>query len=233
MGMAAARFLFSFMLASLLALASLHGAHAVHFTVVNRALNTSGGMRFENELGVNYTQQKMGNSTNFIWNIFNETTPADRKNVKNVSLFVDNIPGIAHVIGNEIHVGAKYIEGITGDIKTEFNGVLYHEMTHIWQNHGNHQAPNGLIEGIADFVRLKANYVPHNWAKPGEGLSWKQGSSVTARFLDYCNGLHQQQGFVAELNKKMRDGYSDNFFHELLGKTVDQLWTDYKAKHAN
>lgn len=108
--MAAARFLFSFMLASLLALASLHGAHAVHYAVVNRAPNTPGGMRFKNKLGVNYTQQKMGNATNFIWNLFNETTPADRKNVKNVSLFVDNIPGTAHVINNEIHVGAKYIE---------------------------------------------------------------------------------------------------------------------------
>ncbi|BFG21163.1 hypothetical protein CerSpe_074370 [Prunus speciosa] len=69
------------------------------------------------------------------------------------------------------------------------------------------QAPGGLIEGIADCVRLKADYVPNRWAKPSEGQSWKQGSSVAARFLEYCNGLQQQQGsVVAELNKKMRDG---------------------------
>ena len=51
-----------------------------------------------------------------------------------------------------------------------------------------------------------------------------------AGFVDYCNSL--SDGFVAELNKKLRDGYSANFFVELLGKTVDQLWSDYKAQYA-
>ena len=143
----------------------------------------------------------------------------------NISVFFNLILLLSYLI--------PCIQSIPGDIKTEFNGVLYHEMTHIWQSHANHQAPNGLIEGIADFVRLKADYVPNGWVKSGEGQRWDEGYSVTARFLDYCNGLHQQQGFVAQLNKKMRDGYSDSFFHELLGKTVDQLWTDYKAKFAN
>jgi hypothetical protein len=35
------------------------------------------------------------------------------------------------------------------------------------------------------------------------------------------------------LNKKMRGGYNVNFFVELLGKSVDQLWKDYKAKYGN
>ncbi|XP_021816057.1 uncharacterized protein LOC110758494 [Prunus avium] len=227
----AARFLSFFILASFLALASLHGAHAVEYVVENRALNTPGGIRFTNELGLDYTQQTMGTATDFIWNLFAQTTPADRRDVPRVSLFVEDIDGIAFSSNDEIHVAAKYIEGIQGDIKTDFNGVLYHEMTHSWQWNGQGQAPVGLIEGIADFVRLKADYVPNGWAKPGEGQRWDEGYSVTARFLDYCNDL--QQGFVAALNKKMRDGYSDNFFQELLGKTVDQLWTDYKAKFAN
>ena len=47
-----------------------------------------------------------------------------------------------------------------------------------------------------------------------------------ARFLDHCGDL--RNGFVAELNKKMQSGYSDYFFVELLGKTVDQLWIEYK-----
>lgn len=89
----------------------------------------------------------------------------------------------------------------------------------------------GLIEGIADYVRLKAGYVVSNWAKNGQGTRWDEGYSVTARFLDYCNGL--RNGFVAELNKKMRSGYSNNFFVELLGKTPDQLFVDYKAKYNN
>ncbi|KAL2933730.1 BTB/POZ domain-containing protein KCTD18 [Bienertia sinuspersici] len=38
-------------------------------------------------------------------------------------------------------------------------------------------------------------------------------------------------GFVAQLNKKMKDGYSYSFFKDLLGKSVDQLWSDYKVTH--
>ncbi|PNX61110.1 basic secretory family protein, partial [Trifolium pratense] len=64
--------------------------------------------------------------------------------------------------------------------------------------------------------------------RAGEGDKWDHGYDVTARFLDYCDGL--RNGFVADLNKKMRNGYSDQYFVELLGKMPDQLFTDYKAK---
>lgn len=103
-------------------------------------------------------------------------------------------------------------------------------MTHVWQWNGNGQAPHGLIEGIADYVRLKAGYGSSHWVKPGQGARWDLGFDVTARFLEYCEGL--KVGFVAELNKKMKNSYSDKFFVELLGKPVEQLWKDYKAKHA-
>ncbi|KAK6805637.1 hypothetical protein RDI58_003422 [Solanum bulbocastanum] len=87
----------------------------------------------------------------------------------------------------------------------------------------------GLIEGIADYVRLKSGYVVSNWAKNGQGTRCDESYLVTACFLDYCNSL--RNGFVAELNKKMRSGYSNNFFVELLGKTPDQFFVDYKAKY--
>ncbi|KAK6946046.1 basic secretory protein [Dillenia turbinata] len=59
-------------------------------------------------------------------------------------------------------------------------------MNHVWQWSGNGQAPGGLIEGFADYTRLKA-------------------------------GL--RDGFVAELNARMRNDYSDDYFAQLLGKT--------------
>ncbi|KAI4318772.1 hypothetical protein MLD38_032441 [Melastoma candidum] len=68
---------------------------------------------------------------------------------------------------------------------------MYHEITHVWQWNGNGQTPVGLIEWVADFVRLK--------------------------------------GLVAELNKKMRTGYSADYFNQLLGKSADELWADDKA----
>jgi len=38
--------------------------------------------------------------------------------------------------------------------------VIYHEVAHSWQWFGAaDRVPGGLIEGIADYVRLKAGYV--------------------------------------------------------------------------
>ncbi|KAK4847628.1 hypothetical protein QYF36_004118 [Acer negundo] len=211
-------------LASLL----LQGSHAVDYRVTNTAGSTAGGARFNKEIVATYSKQTLSSATNFIWRIFQQTTATDRKNVQKVSLFIDNMDGVAYTINGEIHVSAKYIGSYSGDVKREITGVLYHEMTHIWQWNGNGKAPAGLIEGIADYVRLKANYAPSHWVKPGQGDRWDQGYDVTARFLDYCNSL--RNGFVAELNKKMRSGYSGSYFVDLLGKNVDQLWKEYKAK---
>ncbi|KAJ6409531.1 hypothetical protein OIU85_015054 [Salix viminalis] len=214
---------------SLLVLLAINTVSAVDYTVTNRATGTAGGARFNTDIGVDYSKQTLASATDFIWRTFQQTNAADRKDIQTVNLFIDVMDGVAYSVNNEIHVSDSYIGGYSGDVKTEITGVLYHEMTHIWQWNGNGQAPGGLIEGIADFVRLKANYAPSHWVQPGQGDKWDQGYDVTARFLDYCNGL--RNGFVAELNKKMRTGYSAQYFVDLLGKTVDQLWVDYKARY--
>ncbi|CAA2967241.1 Hypothetical predicted protein [Olea europaea subsp. europaea] len=211
--------------------AAIHGSHAVQYTVTNRAATTPGGARFTRQIGAQYSKQTLDSATSFIWRTFQQNTPSQRKNVPKVSLFIDNMDGVAYASNNEIHVSARYIRGYSGNVKREITGVLYHEMTHIWQWNGKGRAPGGLIEGIADYVRLKAGYAPSHWVKPGQGNRWDQGYDVTARFLDYCNSL--KRGFVAQLNKKMRNGYSDTYFVDLLGKNVRQLWKDYKAKYNN
>ena len=220
-----------FLLSSLVILAVMNGIHAVEYVVTDNTENSTGGVRFKNDIGVEYSKQTMVSATEFILGIFQQNNPVDRKEVQKVTLVIENTDGVAYAENGEIHVNANYIGNYSGDVKREFTGVLYHEMTHIWQWNGNGQTPGGLIEGIADFVRLKADYAPSHWVQPGQGDDWDQGYDVTARFLDYCNCL--RNGFVAELNKKMRSEYSADFFVELLGKTVDQLWTEYKAKYKN
>nr|KAJ0184585.1 hypothetical protein LSAT_V11C900500050 [Lactuca sativa] len=206
----------SFFLSFLAILAALQLSAAVEYTITNKAAATPDGVKFNNEFGVEYTTKTLSSATSFTWSIFQQNTDADRKNVALVSMFIDDMEGIAYTYGNEIHVSANLVEGISGDDKTGFDGVLYHEMAHV-----------ELIEGIADYVRLKAGYIPSHWVQPGQGDRWDHGYDVTARFLEYCNGL--RDGFVAKLNKKMRDGYNDGYFVDLLGKTVDQLWAEYKA----
>ncbi|OVA02040.1 Uncharacterized protein family [Macleaya cordata] len=222
-----------FILSSLvLVLVALQGTHgAVQYEVTNNATGTPGGTRFANEIGIKYSRHTLKSASIFIWRIFGQSTKSDRKNVQSIKMFVETMDGVAYAINDEIHVSANYTADYSGEVKREITGVLFHEVTHVWQWNGDGNGPGGLIEGIADFVRLKANYAPSHWVKPGAGDRWDQGYDVTAKFLDYCNSL--RGGFVADLNRKMKTGYSDNFFVELLGKTVDQLWSDYKAKYGN
>ncbi|KAF5727274.1 Plant basic secretory protein (BSP) family protein [Tripterygium wilfordii] len=219
-----------FVLSLLVSLAVLQSISAVDYVVTNKAGSSGGSVRFKHEIGIPYSKQTLESATKFIWKIFQQNSVAERKNVQKVTLIIENMDGVAYAVNNEIHVNANYLGNYTGDLKREFTGVLYHEMTHIWQWDGNGQTPGGLIEGIADYVRLKAKYIPSHWVKPGQGDKWDKGYDVTARFLDYCNSL--KSGFVAELNKKMRSGYKATYVVNLLGKTVDQLWSDYKAKYS-
>ena len=205
---------------------------ALQFNAINNATGTAGGAKFDSQIGLDYSKQVLSDASSFIWTTFNQQNEADRKKVDLITLIIDSYNGVAYTSNDEIHVGSDYIAGYSGDVKTEFTGVLYHEVTHVWQWNGQGKANGGLIEGIADYVRLKANYAPSHWVKPGEGQRWDQGYDVTARFLDYCNSV-LKDGFVAQLNAKMKDGYSDDFFQELLGKSVDQLWSDYKAYYGS
>ncbi|CAI0445628.1 unnamed protein product [Linum tenue] len=226
-------------LLSLLVSLSAAVAQVINFTAINTTPETAGGAIFTRQVGTNYTCHVMSNATNFIWtSVFRETTNGSRRDFSNVTLLVKDMDGVAYTSDNEISLSAQYVGNYSdggNDVRREVAGVVYHEMTHVWQWMGGGQgdiAPGGLIEGIADFVRLRAGLAPPpgRWVKPGEGDKWDQGYDVTAMFLDYCDGL-RNDGFVAELNKKLRDDYNVTFFKELLGKSVDELWKDYKAKY--
>uniref|UniRef100_A0A0E0EZ96 Secretory protein n=1 Tax=Oryza meridionalis TaxID=40149 RepID=A0A0E0EZ96_9ORYZ len=208
-------------------------AGAVTFDATNTASSTAGGQRFDREVGVDYAKQVLADASSFIWDTFDQPGDGgDRKPVDAVTLTVEDIDGVAFTSGDAIHLSARYVGNYNaGNVRAEVTGVLYHEATHVWQWDGRGGADGGLIEGIADFVRLRAGYAPPHWVQPGQGDRWDQGYDVTARFLDYCDSPAVAQGFVAQLNGKMKDGYSDDFFVQISGKTVDQLWQDYKAKY--
>ncbi|GLJ24735.1 hypothetical protein SUGI_0472860 [Cryptomeria japonica] len=209
---------------------TLQTSEALVFVFSNHAQGTSGGNRFDQEIGQSGAFEIMDSSTRFIWNTFHQQSAADRKNVDRVALIVESMDGVAYTSADEIHLSADYVGNYGGDVKAEIRGVLYHEMTHVWQWNGQGKAPGGLIEGIADYVRLTAGLAPSHWVKPGGGDKWDQGYDVTALFLQYCDSI--RSGFVADINAKMASGWDSGFFNDLTGKSVDQLWSDYKAKYA-
>lgn len=169
----------------------------------------------------------------FIWEIFEQHTSAEIKFVPVVNVYISNFNGCtAYTNGDEINISGPTLDKFfspRNKSKFYFSSLMYREMTHVFQWSGNRTAARGLTEGIADYVMVKSNiYKKGKYTKPGSGDRWDEGYGVTERFLEYCDSL--RKGFTAEFNKKMRYSYSDHYFVQLLGKTVDQLWGEYKFK---
>lgn len=198
-------------------------------------LSDADSTKFESEIGSIYAADLIENTTNFVLKMFNQLD-SGAKNYDTVMVVVESfnaskIPyAQASTVGYTIKMNWDYILNYKGNKKDEFTSIMYRETTHVWQWNGKGKAPIGLLNGIADYARLTAGWPAKNWPKKGSGSSWKQSSVITAYFLQYCNGL--RDGFVANLNAMMKNHrYRDSYFQTLLGKSVDQLWYEYKMKY--
>ncbi|KAK1369173.1 hypothetical protein POM88_035265 [Heracleum sosnowskyi] len=118
----------------------------------------------------------MGVINQFIYTLLDKKNPDDRRPQDFVQLYIDvhADDAVAVTSGNIINMSSIFIQNYDGDVKWGFTSILYHEMTHVFQWLPSN-APDGLIEGMADYTMLKANYFPPGQAKPGDGDSWDQG----------------------------------------------------------
>jgi Peptidase of plants and bacteria len=160
--------------------------------------------------------------------------PADVPKVTHIHIFIDVMPGVAHTTGSEtkkeIHLSSAYFRSHGGDKVRELMGVLWHEMTHVWQHSGlNHSMDGGLIEGIADYVRLKSGYIPAHWNSAKLSDRWNAGYESTAFFLDWVE-TYTCTSFVKRVNLYFRNSAwddTDDVFLRLTGSKLEQLWSTY------
>lgn len=127
-----------------------------------------------------------------------------------------------------MHFSLDYINGIEGGREAdEIEGVLVHEMVHCWQWNARGTAPEGLIEGIADFVRLKAGLSPPHWKKEGGG-KWNAGYQHTGYFLEWVEKTWGD-GSVIKINDALKDSEykEDEFWTAIFGQKVERLWEMY------
>ncbi|KAI6678046.1 hypothetical protein NL676_038842 [Syzygium grande] len=116
-------------------------SHAVEYSVTNNTGDTPGGVHFTEEIRIPHSQQTLTMLIDFVWKTFQQNNPAYRKDVARVSLFIDNMDGVAYTSNDEIHMSTMYLEGLSGDVTGEFTGVLYPEMMHVWQWNEAEQGP--------------------------------------------------------------------------------------------
>lgn len=155
-----------------------------------------------------------------------------------MTLVLSSFGGVAYTRGKaldhdhkEIHLSTDYVAGIEPDLlKLEITGVIVHEMVHCWQWNGCGTAPGGLIEGLADWVRLRAGLSPPHW-KRATGDRWDAGYQITAWFLDWLENEYGS-GTVPRLNHLLKEvKYDEEEYwcgRSGLHKSVQELWKDYK-----
>ncbi|EXJ69179.1 uncharacterized protein A1O5_07215 [Cladophialophora psammophila CBS 110553] len=168
----------------------------------------------------------------------------DIPKVRSVTVVLRSMGGVAYTTGlplddlhKEIHLSLDYVHGLSlrkdaAGLRHEIAGVITHEMVHCFQHDCEGTAPGGLIEGIADFVRLKAGLSPPHWNKSPEnrGRKWDEGYQKTAWFLEWLESL-RRPGTVSLMNEFMRRGkyHEQSFWAAMFGESVDELWDRYKA----
>eukprot|EP00158_Paraphelidium_tribonemae_P001203 Partr_v1_DN24107_c1_g2_i1_m71025 putative PBSP domain-containing protein len=82
----------------------------------------------------------------------------------------------------------------------EMMGVLIHEFTHLSQ-YDNSTNGGGIIEGIADYVRLKSGFGAKHWREVRhEGKQWHCGYSDTAYFLTWLEQRDRGKNYARILN---------------------------------
>ena len=160
---------------------------------------------------------------------------------RSVTLILRSMDGVAYTTGSEIdddhkeiHLSMEYVDSVSkrrpesGLPSAEIHGVLVHEMVHCWQWNGIGSAPGGLIEGIADFVRLRAGLSPAHWKKRAEGNQWDAGYEVTGYFLDWIE-KNFGAGSVRRVNHALRNEEykEDRFWNSLFRRPVMDLWKEY------
>ncbi|KAG2022717.1 hypothetical protein CC2G_000444 [Coprinopsis cinerea AmutBmut pab1-1] len=154
--------------------------------------------------------------------------------IQELHLILRAMPGVAHATGSsthkQIHFSLDYIKRIPKDrVAHEITGVLIHEAVHCFQFNAQGTCPGGLVEGIADFVRLKADYAPPHWKPHTTNREWDAGYDTTAYFLAWIESRYGE-GTIRELNHCMKDRkYHRRMFKELTGRPVRKLWALYCA----
>lgn len=176
--------------------------------------------------------------------------------IRSISLHIRSFPGVAYTttcdpplyynadhragkskesVGGThkaIHFSADYIEKLPEErIQEELLGVILHEMVHCFQYDGAGSVPSGVIEGIADYVRMKGELAPPHWATQRMADRWDAGYATTAYFLDFlCIAVLPD--LIPLLNSSLATAqWNDGkLLRDMLGVDVEEVWKGYRVE---
>lgn len=139
-----------------------------------------------------------------------------------------DLPYVAGFLDHELTInGSNFSTGVDEFDPSDFIAIMHHEMTHFYQS-SNVNAPGWIIEGMADYVRLRAGLFYNLTRK--KGGSYTEGYGPAGFFLLYIDDKYP--GFIKQVELNLHapaTTWDPNFFQKKTGKNVDQLWAEYQA----
>ncbi|KAI7151904.1 hypothetical protein KC349_g9268 [Hortaea werneckii] len=167
------------------------------------------------------------------------TPTCPRPGTRSVTLILRQYDGLAYTTGSdldpdhkEIHLNLSYIQRVGAErARHEVLGIICHELVHCFQWNAQGSCPGGLVEGMADYVRLNAGLAARHWKQEAEG-EWDKGYQHTGFFLQWLEERFGE-GTVRRLNGCLRTGGYDEgrMFGECCrGRSVGELWREYREE---
>jgi hypothetical protein len=156
-----------------------------------------------------------------------EAKKYNKNTSKEVFIIIDpDYKGVAATSGHVVRVNPEWMIKHPQD-----EDVVTHEVMHIEQSYNRNAVPGWVTEGIADYVRNEygVNNKVADWTLPHYNThqNYTNAYRVTARFFIWVE-KNYDKNLVEELNISARDKtYTNDFWKDKTGKTVDELWQLY------
>lgn len=170
--------------------------------------------------------------------------PDEVRDANHITLIIRDDPDYAGWKSGDVGditvmISTSHLADITaggGDVAEEIEGILLHEMTHMYQQddkapgEGTYARMANVIEGVADFVRIRAGSPPPG-AVPSKAGEWDdEGYWKPAFFLLWIDVRNPD--FLYRLNLSMKPGdgiaWTPDTITDIAGETVDGLWAQYQ-----
>jgi hypothetical protein len=196
--------------------------------LVNQAPMSAGGMRFTQHVPDPVaTMQKHSRAVCAL--IYRK--PEEVRRNATIRLIIDSAyDGVAFAGGGEIHFGSGYIGRIGGNAAAqafEINGVLVHEVTHLWQS--NQGGGGALVEAMADYVRYKVGF--DRLQRRRRGGNWSDPYTTGGFFIVWLEDKYDKDfGYKVNMGMKNRNFSYPNLVQEVTGKSIDAAWAEYQAE---
>ncbi|RWW65364.1 hypothetical protein BHE74_00027337 [Ensete ventricosum] len=199
----------------------------IDISIVNSAVGSRAGRRFDlNFVSNGRANRIVHHASRFVEQALYPEEAYPRKPISHIILHLasndlDSVTSVSPGAGSgdyTIHLSPSLMSAADGDdaLASEVHRAV--ARLRLWD--AQQAAPSPLLEAVADYLAVAAGFFPQSSNK-----TCNVSSYWSAEFLQYCEG--RRNGFIARLNRGMRERWSESTVDDALGSPVRQVYTAF------